>query len=190
MKVIKEGKELTKEENLLLELSFKVNNYIDDKFKREFPEKYRQWGGNHCLQTAIMICSIIRNIKNYSCEVFYGIMRDNYAGNRFMYNHAYAIAVNKKTKEKYIIDMSRNDRSALFAHGKGIPDDYESGCSAYGYKGIQVTARIPVDYKKCLVEEKEFYTCKPSIELYNEILNFVSEDVKLLNEGGKFYEGK
>lgn len=170
----------------ILDLAYYINEHIDNKFKKEFPDKYEQWSGNHCLQTSIMTCGILESIEDLKPEVVYCIMTDIYKGKNVCYNHAYVAVTDSYNNSRYVIDMARNDRDKLFiSKPKDKLDIYvESRCGYRGYGNIFIVGHQHVDYKKALLFDIEYFTGEPSFYLFNEIREKFKNEIKELQNWG------
>lgn len=169
----------------ILDLAYHINRYIDDKFKKEYPEKYKQWHGNHCLQTSIMISGVLDGIEHLHPKVVYCIMKDkDEKGEDTWYNHAYVSVLDSHKHNLFnmIIDMARNDRKKLFVCGsKYMVDDlYEEKVKEDGYKNLELKKVTYVDFMKALLFETEYFTGKPSHYLLSEIKKEFKDKIEIL----------
>lgn len=171
----------------ILELAWKVDNYIDNKFKTEHTELYNKWHGNHCIQTAVMICGILNEIQSIYPQVVYAIMEDKHEGKTIHYNHAYVHAVDElpyRSIKHYAIDMPRNDRQQLFVAGDtSIDVECESTFDYQGYEDIKILQTQDMDFKKLILFEVEYFTNKPSYYLFKEIKDKFRNEIDELNKG-------
>lgn len=169
----------------ILDLAYNVNKYIDDKFKKEYPDKYKQWHGNHCLQTSIMLSGILDGIEDLHPKVVYCLMKDKAKdGREIVYNHAYVSLFDSHKHNLFnmIIDMARNDRKKLFICGSKymIDDLYLEKCKEEGYEHISIGGVVYVDFMKALLFETEYFTGQPSHYLMNEIKKHFKEKIEAL----------
>ena len=171
----------------ILELSWKVNDYIDNKFKTEYTELYNKWHGNHCIQTAVMICGILNEVKNLYPEVVYGIMEDKHEGETIHYNHAYVHVEDMSSfplAKNYAIDMPRNDRKQLFIAGDlSVVEECESSLDYPGYENIKILETQDLNFRRLIMFEIEYFTQEPSFYLFREIRNKFKNEIDELNKG-------
>ena len=170
----------------IMELTWKINDYIDNKFKTEYTELYEHWHGNHCLQTAVMICGVLDEIKYLCPKIVYGIMEDRYEGQTVHYNHAYVYVQDTAylpSAINYAIDMARTDRKQLFAVGDlSLKEKCEDSLDCPGYENIKILQEAHVNHKHCLMFEIEYFTQQPSFYLFREIRNKFINEINELNK--------
>lgn len=188
--IIEIPKDLNKEQisraEKIMELAWKINDFIDNKFKTEYPDKYKQWHGNHCLQTSIMTCVILEMMGGLKPKVMYCIMEDKYKGETIHYNHAYVYVKDEHNSlnASYIIDMARNDRKQLFIADQVTLDEKYDNLDYSDYKDIKILAVSDINHINSVLSEIEYFTNKPSMYLLNEILMNISKVVfKFKHEG-------
>lgn len=173
----------------ILDLAYNINDYIDKKFAKEYPDKYKQWNGNHCLQTSIMISGVLDGIEHLHPKVVYCIMKDkDEKGEDTLYNHAYVSVLDSHKHNLFnmVIDMARNDRKKLFVCGsKYMVDDlYEEKVKEREYRHIEFKKVSYVDFMKALLFETEYFTGKPSHYLLTEIKKEFKNKIEALKAMG------
>lgn len=166
-----QNKDMGENLNSLLDLCIKIDDVVDSICKSADIKKYEMFAGNHCIQTAACIKNILDDIfalQATNTRMMYGIMTDKeYTGK--IYNHAYIVM--EYGDNNYIIDTSRKTREALvccasdetYAYGKS------SELSIPEYDDIEILRLTEIDYDGIANEDKEYFTGKPSKELFNRV---------------------
>lgn len=145
--------------------------YLDDMreiFKKEAPEKFEEFQGNCCRQSAVFGAYFLnRLLPEYEWTVWDGIFEDDYFSPGIMrrYNHAWIFGKHKVTGKRILADFGAVHKEQLFlaVDHNAYPRDGE-------YKNLIEISRERLDWEKMIQTEVEWFTQKPSMEVINMIL--------------------
>lgn len=139
---------------------------LHDTLSKAAPEKYQQWGGNACRQTAIFGANLLKDLlPEYDWVVWDGNFSDMLKGKRVKYNHAWIYGIHKTEKKGLLVDLSRNHHERLFLPTKSnkYPKDNPT------YKNMKLINKTKLDYQKEMLDI-EYYTSKRGTEVFDQIL--------------------
>jgi hypothetical protein len=134
-------------------------------FEEANPEKWKEWKGACCKQTAIFSACFLSGIFPQSnFTVWEGMFVDNPEnGDKVLYNHAWVYG--RTPHHQLYIDLGRTEKPMLFEFVKSNFHPREH----YGYKDMREAERTQIDWRKLYSEEIEYFTGKPSTEVMYDL---------------------
>jgi hypothetical protein len=140
-------------------------------------EKYKQWGGNTCRQSAVFGAYFLNRIlPEYEWSVWDGDFNDVIKGVPVSYNHAWIFGVDRSNGRRLLVDLSRVLQERLFivvksnAYPKNLKD----------YKNMKEIRRERLNWVQMINEDCEYFTKLSGKEFIERldtlILSKISQD--------------
>jgi hypothetical protein len=129
-------------------------------------EKYKQWGGNTCRQSAVFGTHYLNMfLVEYEWTVWDGIFDDIIRGKSTRYNHAWIMGKDRNTGRRLLVDLSRvaHERLFIVVLANRYPKDHED------YKNMKEVSREQLDWRKMIEEDREYYTALSGEEFIQEL---------------------